>query len=317
MSEAQPNGSRPSAPGAIGVLIAVWVVLSPSGLADSPPGVGPEPKLARGELRIGLIPEINVFEQVRRYEPLADHLAARLGLPVSVTIVDSYGSILDSLERREIEAAFMGSFVGALAILQLDAEPLARPVRAGNISTYSGYLFARVDAHILTADQMRGTRLALVDRATSAGYIFPLAYFQRHGIVDLEAHFSRVRYCGSHDAAILEVLRGEAEVGTAKNSVYERLRRSEPRIDRELRILEESSQFPSNGLLVRSDLGTQLKHELRNALLSLDRSKEGKAVLRSIDATKFIPTTRDDFEPVLRLATEAKLDLRTFRIANP
>ncbi|MFZ6017256.1 MAG: PhnD/SsuA/transferrin family substrate-binding protein [Nitrospirota bacterium] len=53
----------------------------------------------------------------------------------------------------------------------------------------------------------------------------------------------RYYFTGSYDAAIYAVLDKKADVGAAKHSVYDRVRRNDPRVDKELLILAESSNY--------------------------------------------------------------------------
>jgi hypothetical protein len=48
------------------------------------------------ELTIGLIPERNVFEQVKRYKPIGDYIEKKTGLRVHFTLLRRYGNIIDS-----------------------------------------------------------------------------------------------------------------------------------------------------------------------------------------------------------------------------
>jgi phosphonate transport system substrate-binding protein len=60
--------------------------------------------------------------------------------------------------------------------------PLARPVNNDGTSTYFGYIFVRKDSNIKETADMKGKTLALVERATTAGYVFPLAWFKLQGV---------------------------------------------------------------------------------------------------------------------------------------
>ena len=128
-------------------------------------------------ITIGLLPEMNVFKQKQRFEPLAAYLSERMGIAVKLSILSRYGNIIDRIKEEEVDGAFLGSFTGALAISQLGVVPLARPVNNDGTSTCFGYIFARKDSHIKETAEMKSKTLALVERATTAGYVFPLAWF--------------------------------------------------------------------------------------------------------------------------------------------
>lgn len=257
------------------------------------------------EILIGLIPEMNVFAQMERFKPLAEYLSSHTGLNVRLRILSRYGNILESFEAEGMDGAFFGSFTGAMAIRKLGVVPLARPVNLDGESTYHGVLYVRKDSGIRTAVDMQGKKFAFVEKATTAGYIFPLAYLKQNGIRGGERFFSEYYFSGSHDASIYAVLEGKADIGASKNSVYDWVRKTDPRVDRELVVLARSSKVPSNGLCVRKDLDPEIRRKLKEALLRLDKAPEGKEVLKKFRALKFIETTVESYAPVFDLARSA------------
>ncbi len=291
-----------------GVVALSLILLAPFPLASARP---PQKKLL-----IGLIPEMNIFKQKRRFKLLGEYLAKKTGIPVEFTILSRYGNIIESFTTEKMDGAFFGSFTGALAIEKLGVVPLARPVNLDGTSQYRGYLFVRGDSGIRTVADMKGKRMAYVEKATTAGYVFPLAYLREHGITDINAFFGEHFFTGSHDAAMYAVLNGKADIGAAKHSIYDRVRKEDPRIDRELLILARSPWVPSNGLCVRKDLADGLKRKLKDALLNLADEPEGQKVLERFGAIKFIETTARDYQPVFDLARKAGISIVHYRYRN-
>ena len=271
---------------------------------------------AQQSLLIGLIPEMNIFKQKQRFKLLGEYLSTKTGVPIEFTILSRYGNIIESFTSEKMDGAFFGSFTGALAIQKLGVVPLARPVNLDQTSSYRGYIFVRRDSGITGPEQMRGKRMAFVEKATTAGYIFPRAWLKEHGITDLEGFFRESYFTGSHDAAIRAVLDRKADVGAAKHSMYDRVRKDDPRVDKDLVILARSPWVPSNGLCVRKDLDPSLQKKLKAALLALEKDPAGKDVLEKFGALRFIETTEKDYLPVFDLANKAGIDIRTYKYRN-
>jgi phosphonate transport system substrate-binding protein len=277
---------------------------------------GAIPRSSQQKIFIGLIPEMNIFRQKQRFKLLGDYLSKKTGIPVEFTILSRYGNILESFTSEKMDGAFFGSFTGALAIRKLGVVPLARPVNLDYTSTYQGYLFVRKDSGIRSAADMKGKKMAFVEKATTAGYVFPLAYLRENGITDIGSYFGEQFFTGSHDAAVFAVLNKKADIGAAKHSIYDRARKEDPRVDRELVILAKSPPVPSNGLCVRKDLGADVRKKLKDALLSLKNEPEGKRVLEQFGAIMFIETTAQDYRPVFDMAKEAGIDMRRYNYRN-
>jgi phosphonate transport system substrate-binding protein len=270
----------------------------------------------RPSLRIGLIPERNIFSQKKRYEPIAEYLSARLHVNVELVVLSRYGNIIDNFVSNRLDGAFFGSFTGALAHRKLRVEAVARPEYSDGTSTYHGLLFVRKDSGITDVEDMKGKRFAFVDKATTAGYLLPLYYFKTHGVNDLNTWLKETYFAGTHEGAIHDVLEKKADIGAAKNTIFSWLANSDPRISKELLILTRSPDVPENALCVRADLDEALKNGLRIALLSMDQDEAGKEILRSFGAARFIDTTEDDYNAVFEYAETIGLDLETYDYLN-
>lgn len=266
----------------------------------------------RDILTIGIVPETNIFTARRQYEALSDYISHKLDIEVKAEFLPSYGRITERFIKKEIDAGFFGSLSYAVTGAHLKIEPLVRPVKAGGVSEYSGYIFVRKASGIKNAGDLKGKRLVLVDKATTAGYVFPLAYFKKQGIVMTGDYFSRVYFAGSHDAACWAVYIGEADAGACKNLVFDKLAGENPDFRDKMLILAESVSVPQNALAVSRDFDPWLKEKLKNLLLDLDKSAEGKKILQKFGAVKFIETRESDYGPLYKMIEEAGIDLKTY-----
>lgn len=267
-------------------------------------------------LTIGLIPEQDVFTQKKRYQPLIDLLAEELNVSIKIKMLPRYGNILDNFNQLSLDGAFFGSFTGAMAIERLGIVPLARPQYFGGSSSYYGMVFIKKGRDLYSAESLRGKRMVFVDRATTAGFLLPLAYFKKLGIKDYADWFDEYYFSGTHEDAINDVLNGHADIGAAKNTVFYRMAGDDKRILTELEILETSPHVPANGLAVRSDLDETLKQSLKSALLNLHLNAKGRDVLDVLRMEQFIETSAEDYQPVIDYADSIGLDLKSYNYLN-
>jgi phosphonate transport system substrate-binding protein len=267
-------------------------------------------------LRIGLIPEHNIFRQKKRYEPLAEYLSEKIEAAIELKVLSRYGNIIENFVSNDLDGAFFGSFTGALAHRKLGVEALARPEYLDGTSTYHGLLFVRRDSGIESAADMEGKRFAFVDKATTAGWLLPLHFFQTHGIDDFQTWFEETYFAGTHEGAINDVLEKKADIGAAKNTVFYRLAEADPRISDELMLLTRSPDVPANAFCVRRDLEDSFKRRLRETLLSMHRDEDGSEILKQFGAKRFIPTTEEDYAVVFEFAETIGLDLETYDYVN-
>jgi len=268
------------------------------------------------ELKIGLIPEQNVFKQLRRYQPVGEYIESKTGHKIKFTILSRYGNIVESFYRKKLDGAFWGSFTGAMAIKKINIQPVARPMNLDGSSSYHGYIIVRKDSGIENVSDMKGKRISFVEKATTAGYIFPMAYFREKGVKNINKYFKEYFFAGSHDAAIVQVLDGHSDIACAKDTIYNMLAQENPRIKDELTVLARSAHVPSNGLGLRAELPLGVKGEIKDALLEMHRDPEGKVILNKFGAKQFIETSEKDYVPVFDIAAEAGINLRSYKYNN-
>ena len=276
----------------------------------------PRKTLGQQELLLGLIPDQNIFLQRERYQVLGAYLSKKLGLTVNFTSLSRYGNIIEHFSSEKMDGAFFGSFTYCLARKQLGVELIARPVNPDGTSTYYGYIFARRSSGIRDFADMKGKRFAFVEQATTAGYLFPISYFWEHGISDPRSYLGQSFFTGSHDAAVHAVMRGEADIGAAKNTSYDRLVQEDPRMGKDISIIAASEPVPQNSLAVRKDLDPELKAAVSRVLLEMDSDPEGIEALKKFGARGFVATTDSDYAYVYALAVQVGIDLKVYNYRN-
>ena len=299
-------------------IACILIVLCLPFLAACSPKEPPPPakKPSVENLLIGLIPEQNLFRQLERYEPLGEYLFRKTGTKITFKVLPRYGNIINTFNSSGLDGAFFGSFAYTLAHAKLGVEVLVRPVALDNTSTYYGMIFVRKNSGIRTARDMKGKRFAFVDRATTAGYLLPRDYFFHHGISDYNRYLKEVYFTGTHEDAVLDVLNKRADIGAAKNSVFQRLAGEDPRILKELVVLARSPDVPENALALRKDIDVSVRNLLKESLLSMHMDPDGKKELERFGALKFIETTNKDYNVVLEYVEHGHLDLSTYEYMN-
>jgi phosphonate transport system substrate-binding protein len=273
-------------------------------------------KPSRPSLRIGLIPEESIFKQIRRYQPIASYLGARIGRKVELKVLTRYGNVIENFRSSELDGAFFGSFTYALSHAMLGVQVLVRPEGLDGRSTFRGCIFVRKDSGIKTVTEMKGKRFVFVDEVTTAGYLVPLVFFKMHGINDYRSYFRETYFAGTHEDAIYDVLQKKADIGAAKSTVLDRLAQQDPRIRQGLAILYQSSEFPENGFALRKDLDANLIYRIKEVLLNMHNDAAGQKVLLAFGARRFIETSDRDYQAVLDLAKKIHVNLATYEDLN-
>lgn len=272
-----------------------------------PPPPAKKPPLPK--ILIGLPPERNIFRQIERYEPLASYLGRKAGVRIELKVLPGYADVIRDFGAMKMDGAFFGSLSYVIAHKTLGVLPVARPESMRGGTTYQGLIFVRKNSTIRTVADMKGKRMALVDKATMAGCLLPRVHFKDHGVEDFRTFLGEVYYAGTHEDVIRDVLDGNADIGAAKNTVFETMiAEGRPSVKGGIRVLAVSPQVPENALALRPDLDPKIVAGIREALLAMDRDAEGRKVLQDFGARRFVETSDDDYLSVYRFATRAGID---------
>ena len=290
----------------------VWLTLAPD--LKRPASTATAPATSPGPpIRIGLIPERDIFKQRTRYRALASYLSARMGRRVELVTLNTYDAVLTEFAEKRVDGAFLGSLVSVLAMDRLGAQAVARPELPDGTSTYHGVIFVRADSPITKLEGIRGHSLAMV-RTTTAGHVFPGCVLMRLGLLD-KADGVRKVWVGTHDDVLGEVIAGRVDVGAAKNLRLEAILRSHP--DWKVRILARGRPVPSNALLLRKDLPAELVAKITKALLDMEFDPEGHATLAAVGAMRFIPCKAEDYAPVFDMIDCVHPDWEQIGVPGP
>ncbi len=152
------------------------------------------------------------------YRPLAQHLAQRLGRPVSLRTVDSWEGLAKSLANGETDLALMGPWGYVLANHHAGAQVVSTILYDGK-PEYFAMIVTHPDSGLnsvkdLIADGRKRT-FAFGDKGSTSGYLIPLHFFQLQG-VDPEKLFARVVYT-KHQAIETQVAAGQLDAGADYN----------------------------------------------------------------------------------------------------
>lgn len=147
----------------------------------------------------------------RLRESFASALGQALQQDVRVVAAQSYADLRRMVSRGDVQVAWMSPALALHAVDELGAAALVSSVRAPG-SQFYGVLFGRGDGRVKKLEDVRGARVAWVDRESCSGYLFPRLALVANGLA-LPGLFAEERLLGSHDAVARAVAKGEVDVG--------------------------------------------------------------------------------------------------------
>jgi len=279
------------------LVISLVFVLSqlPPSTRDNAPLTTTKPnQSAQAPLRIGLIPERDVFQQRKRYRVLAEYLSIKLDRPVELVMMHTYATVLKDFDEKNIECAFLGSLVSVLAMDRLGAKVVVKPELANGVSSYHGVIFVRADSPITKVEQLAGHSIGMV-RTTTAGHVFPGCVLMQEKLFG-RADEPSIVWIGTHDDVARQVMDSQIDVGAIKNLRLDALEKQNPYW--KIRRLVRGKCVPSNALLVRGDIAVELGGKLSKILLKMDSDPQGRKTLDTMGMKRFVPCPPQEYAPV-------------------
>jgi len=259
--------------------------------ASGAPATASEPARS-SSLRMGLIPERDVFTQRKAYQKLGEYLAAHQVGPgvVELRTSSSYDGALKDLQEGEVDFAFVGSLVAVLAHDRCGAEVLLKSETASGSANYSGVVFVREDSAARQFSDLMGKRIGGV-KTTSAGAVYPLYLIRQLGWAATDV--PSLVWLGTHDDVMAEVAAGKVDAGAVKDARLEAYVAAHPQA--KFRKLGTSAAMPNNALVVRRDLAPAVKEKLVEVLRAMSEDPQARDVLSVLEIKGFVKTDISEY----------------------
>ena len=244
-------------------------------------------------LRVGYLSTGNQAQNAARMETFRAYLEGRIGLPVDVVPATAYAALIDATVAGRIQYAIHSATSFAIAAAACGCiEPLAVPAAFDGSVGFHSVLLTRSDGAIRSLPDARGARLAVAGEDSLAGRLVPLAALVADGI-DPETFFAGIVTMPGPEAAITALLSGEVDVAAGWSSLtgdpssgyaFGVLNRmvGDGRLTMDaVRILWQSRRIPFGPHAVRTDMASELKLAIADALF--DMAALAPEVLEAVD----------------------------------
>ncbi|MFT4235419.1 MAG: phosphate/phosphite/phosphonate ABC transporter substrate-binding protein [Microbacterium sp.] len=251
-------------------------------------------------------------------ETIAKALTDALGIDVEVTVPTDYAALITALGTGQADIAFTAPASMVQAIDNGAGTALLQATRDGSRSYVSQWYTndpdkycdtdvvekeETIDSSGTTAafkfcngvdtaeygdevgyDALKkitpDTKIAFVDEGSASGYQFPVVQLEELGVIDAPEDLTGVTFAGGHPQAVLSVARGEAEIGTSYDDARVDAVAEEDAVN-DLVVFAWSTPIPNDGVVVASDLDSDLQAKIKTALQGLFDNADAKEALYS------------------------------------
>ena len=156
---------------------------------------------------------------------------------------------------------------------------------------------------IADLSKIRGKRVAFTSESSTSGYLFPALQLIEAGIDPIEDIIPI--FSGGHDASVVAVYNGDADVGLSFDDARRSLRKEKTDVGEKVIVFNLTSEVPNDVVAASTLLPASLRTAIYNAVYAYLETEEGEAVFDGTYGwTSIRRAVESDFD-VVREAAEA------------
>jgi phosphonate transport system substrate-binding protein len=250
---------------------------------------------AQQVLRVTTIPEEAATEQMRKFGPLTKYLERTVGMKVSFVPVNDYPAAVEALVNKQVDLVWFGGFTYVQAQIRSGGKIVPIAQREEDTKFRSVFITQKNSGITKLAD-LKGKQVSFGSQSSTSGHLMPRSFLLEAGI-NPDRDFKRVAYSGAHDATIASVVSGRVDAAALDITVWNKFV-NEKKVDtNKVDVFFTTPPYFNYNWSVNADMPVALREKITKALLALDmNTPEGKEILTLNRASKYIPTTPDNYK---------------------
>ena len=250
---------------------------------------------AQQVLRVTTIPEEAATEQMRKFGPLTKYLERTVGMKVSFVPVNDYPAAVEALVNKQVDLVWFGGFTYVQAQIRSGGKIVPIAQREEDTKFRSVFITQKNSGITKLAD-LKGKHVSFGSASSTSGHLMPRSFLLEAGI-NPDRDFKRVAYSGAHDATIASVVSGRVDAAALDITVWNKFV-NEKKVDTsKVDVFYTTPPYFNYNWSVNADMPVALRKKITKALLALDmNTPEGKEILTLNRASKYIPTTPDNYK---------------------
>ncbi len=261
---------------------------------------------AQTTLKVSAIPDEAPTELQRKFAPLGKYLEAHIGMPVEFIPVTDYAATVEGLAAKKLDMVWYGGFTFVQARIRTNGTAIPLVQRAED-EKFQSVFITQPNSGINSLADLKGKTFTFGSPSSTSGHLMPRWFLLQQGI-DPDKDFKRVAFSGAHDATALQVAGGKVDAGAMNISVWHKMLEEKKLDPSQIKVFYTTPPYYDYNWTVCGDLDPALVQKLQDAFLGLDPTQPAhKAILDLQRASKFIPTTPENYKSIEQAARSAGL----------
>lgn len=242
-------------------------------------------------LRFSIIPRYSSEDNLKVITLVAKYLSNKTGKKIEPVITRDYSEferiILSGGLDMAIENPTLYTRVSSVH------ESIASAVDQAGGGMVRGLVIARKNGAINTVSDLKGRKICIVGRTSTAGFLSPKLRLMDLGLIAEKDYFLVESVENKQENVIFSVLAGDADAGFIKESAFHKADDFIP--PGSLAIIDRGVWLPNDAFSVKRTLPPELKSALLDALVKLNEFDE---IMVGLGIQSWRPSTDSAYDPV-------------------
>lgn len=267
---------------------------------------------AENPIKMALVPSLDTKKLIASGEKLSSLLEKETGLKYKISVPTSYAAVISAMGAGTVDVGWLSPLPYVIAHDKYDTEVILTTVR-NNSTKYYSFIIARNDTGINKLSDLKGKRFAYGDPVSTSGSIYPKHLIRASGY-NPDTFFSNVIYAGAHDKVVMAVYSKQVDGGAIYGGVVSDAREKVVGTIKDLmektHVIAKSIEIPNDTVSVRKGLPADIVKKVKDGLLKIAKSDEGKISVMSLYGIDgFVPAKDSDYDSVRKVARAENIKL--------
>tara|TARA_B100000427_G_scaffold13625_1_gene10857 strand:- start:356 stop:1297 length:942 start_codon:yes stop_codon:yes gene_type:complete len=266
------------------------------------------------ELTFAIIPTEETVAELQLYKPVTDRMAKLTGKKIQFFMPTSYASVVEGLLSKFVDVAVLGPYTYVIANSKdPNVEVFATYAKKkGHLQEegpgYKAALISKKGTKFTTIESLKGATVGLTDPGSTSGNLMPRVVFSKVVGMDIDKFFGKVAYTGSHELSAVAVAKGKVDAAFVATHRFDNVvNKGEIKLE-DVNVLWSSKPIPQDPFVYRKPLCEDIKKNIRETFLGLDKEASAQNFLKNVKSNKFVAMSSEDYDIIrdLKAAKDAR-----------
>ncbi|NEO82843.1 MAG: phosphate/phosphite/phosphonate ABC transporter substrate-binding protein [Spirulina sp. SIO3F2] len=254
------------------------------------------------ELAIAILPAQTGEDAKASFSSLEAYLTEQLGIPVTLTLAESYDATIEMMADERVYVAHLGPFSYIKAKTQNDAlESIVTSIQADTGRPwYTSVIIASNASGIQELADIKGKRFSFVSESSTSGFLVPTGAFKDLEI-DPDVDFATIGFAGSHDQNAAALAQGQTDAAAMTAQTYQEAKQSGQLPEDTFTLIWESDPIPGGPIVINTKLSEDLQSKLKEALVNAPPEVVNVIERSNDEGAGYTLVTDEDYDLIRRL----------------